>query len=93
MFVRRVAPAKCTPTTALSRPHALHVIQILTTVYGGDTEAALGLGPGSEFTLVSTLGVLASHENLSKRQIPCLHGPYTPLIPLLRAPAGPMSPS
>ena len=79
--------------TALSRPHALHVIQLLATVYGSDTKAALGLGSSSEFTLVSTLGVLVSHENSSKRQSPCLHRPYTLTLPLLRAPAGPMSPS
>jgi len=54
------------------------VLQVLATVYGSDTEAALGLGSGSEFTLVSTLGVLVSHENSSKRQIACLHRPYTP---------------
>jgi hypothetical protein len=79
-------------STALSRPHAPDVLQLLATVYGGDTGAALGLGSGSEFTLVSTLGVLVSHENSSKRQISCLHRPYNPPLPLLRAPAGPMSP-
>jgi hypothetical protein len=49
--IQRNAPQP--PPTALSRPNALRVLQLLATVYDSDTKAALGLGSGSKFTLVS----------------------------------------
>jgi hypothetical protein len=69
------------------------VLQLLATVYGGGTEAALGLGSGSEFTLVSTLSVLVSHKTRLNTPLRACTAPSYPPLPLLRAHAVSLSPS